>query len=57
MKNLTRGSQAQPRATSALREYLGLLGLPEAPRASQEPQEREDSPLAGNANAMRTHSQ
>lgn len=55
MKKLTRGHQTPYRATSALREYLCLLGLTEAPRASQEPQKRTDSPLAGDASAMRTH--
>ena len=57
MKKPIRDAQRPPRATSALRDYFNLLDLPDAPRASQEPQKRTDSPLAGNANAMRTHSQ
>lgn len=57
MKKLTRDSQTSPRATSALRDYIDLLIPDEAPRPAVEAQKRIDSPLAGNANAMRTHSQ
>lgn len=57
MKKLTRDAQRPPRATSALRDYIDLVISDEAPRPAMEAQKRIDSPLAGNANAMRTHSQ
>jgi len=56
-KPFERSRQRPPRATSALRDYFDLLDLPGAPRASQEPQKRTDSPLAGNANAIWRYSQ
>lgn len=55
MKKLTRDAQRPPRATSALRDYIDLVIPDEAPRPAMEAQKRIDSPLAGNANAMRTH--
>ena len=56
-KPALRGAQPHPRATSALRDYIDLPIPNEAPRPSMEAQKRIGSPLAGNANAMRTHSQ
>ena len=56
-KPFDRSHQRPPRATSALRDYIDLPIPDEAPRPAMEAQKRIDSPLAGNANAMRTHSQ
>lgn len=59
MRNLNkpalRDAQPHPRATSALWDYIDLLIPNEAPRPSMEAQKRIGSPLAWNANAMRTH--